>query len=81
MDYQKAQAAKLKGWNAKMIMNKTVIPDINWWVSKLKMNISAQLLQILPKMTMTMDAAPSDKGSTLDIELEMITMAHGTWNK
>ncbi|KAA6367346.1 MAG: putative Transposon Ty3-G Gag-Pol polyprotein [Streblomastix strix] len=29
MDHQKAQAAKLRGWNTTMIMNKTAIPDIN----------------------------------------------------
>ncbi|KAA6341859.1 MAG: hypothetical protein EZS28_052427, partial [Streblomastix strix] len=30
---------------------------------------------------MTTDAAPSGWGSTLEKELEMIAMAHGTWNK
>ncbi|KAA6341858.1 MAG: hypothetical protein EZS28_052426 [Streblomastix strix] len=30
MDHQKAQAARLRGWNTTMIMNKTAIPDINW---------------------------------------------------
>ncbi|KAA6360278.1 MAG: hypothetical protein EZS28_044197, partial [Streblomastix strix] len=34
-----------------------------------------------PQMTMTIDAAPSGWGSTLEKELEMIAMAHGTWNK
>ncbi|KAA6362377.1 MAG: hypothetical protein EZS28_042095, partial [Streblomastix strix] len=32
-------------------------------------------------MTMTTDAAPSGWGSTLERELEMITITHGTWNK
>ncbi|KAA6376043.1 MAG: hypothetical protein EZS28_028430 [Streblomastix strix] len=30
---------------------------------------------------MTIDAAPSEWGSTLERELEMIAIAHGTWNK
>ncbi|KAA6380686.1 MAG: hypothetical protein EZS28_023787 [Streblomastix strix] len=29
MDHQKAQAARLRGWNTTMIMNKIAIPDIN----------------------------------------------------
>ncbi|KAA6390520.1 MAG: hypothetical protein EZS28_013951 [Streblomastix strix] len=62
-------------------MNETAIPEINWWMIKLKVNIPAQLIQIPPQMTMTMDAVPSVWGSTLEKELEMITVAHGTWNK
>ncbi|KAA6398276.1 MAG: putative Transposon Tf2-6 polyprotein [Streblomastix strix] len=81
MDHQKAQAARLRGWNTTMIMNKTAIPDIDWWIAKLRANIPAQLIQILPQMTMTTDAEPSGWGSTLEKELEMIAMAHGTWNK
>ncbi|KAA6358409.1 MAG: hypothetical protein EZS28_046064, partial [Streblomastix strix] len=81
MDHQKAQAARLRGWNTTMIMNKTAIPDINWWITKLRANIPAQLIQIPPQMTMTIDAAPSGWGSTLEKELEMIAIAHGTWNK
>ncbi|KAA6387097.1 MAG: putative reverse transcriptase [Streblomastix strix] len=80
-DHQKAQAARLRGWNTTMIMNKTAIPDINWWVTKLRKNIPAQLIYIPLQMTMTTDAAPSRWGSTLEKELEMIAMAHGTWNK
>ncbi|KAA6335510.1 MAG: putative Pro-Pol polyprotein, partial [Streblomastix strix] len=59
MDHQKAQAARLRGWSTTMIMNKTAIPDINWWIVKLRANIPAQLIQIPPQMTMTTDAAPS----------------------
>ncbi|KAA6370996.1 MAG: hypothetical protein EZS28_033477, partial [Streblomastix strix] len=81
MDHQKAQAARLRGWNTTMIMNKTATPDINWWIAKLRANIPAQLIQIPPQMTMTIDAASSGWGSTLEKELEMIAMAHGTWNK
>ncbi|KAA6385265.1 MAG: hypothetical protein EZS28_019206 [Streblomastix strix] len=81
MDNQKAQAAKLRGWNTTMIMNKTAIPDINWWIAKLRANIPVQLIQIPPQMTMTTDAAPCSWGSTLERELEMIAVAHGTWNK
>ncbi|KAA6395508.1 MAG: hypothetical protein EZS28_008961 [Streblomastix strix] len=33
------------------------------------------------QMTMITDTAPSGKGSTSEKELEMIVMAHGTWNK
>ncbi|KAA6309627.1 MAG: hypothetical protein EZS28_056471, partial [Streblomastix strix] len=54
---------------------------INWWIAKLKANILAQLMQIPSQMTMTTDAAPSEYGSTLEKELEMIAIAHGTWNK
>ncbi|KAA6361438.1 MAG: hypothetical protein EZS28_043036 [Streblomastix strix] len=78
MDHQKAQAARLRGWNTTMIMNKTAIPDINWWIAKLWANIPTQLIQIPPQMTMTTDEAPSGWGSTLEKELEMIAMAHGT---
>ncbi|KAA6365984.1 MAG: putative Transposon Tf2-6 polyprotein [Streblomastix strix] len=81
MDHQKAQAARLRGWNTTMIMNKTAIPDINWWITKLRANIPAQLIQIPPQMTMTTDAAPSGWCSTLEKEQEMIAMAQGTWNK
>ncbi|KAA6364048.1 MAG: putative reverse transcriptase, partial [Streblomastix strix] len=81
MDHQKAQAARLRGWNTTMVMNKTAIPDINWWIAKLRANIPAQLIQIPPQMTMTTDAAPSGWGSTLEKEQEMIAVAHGTWNK
>ncbi|KAA6379852.1 MAG: putative Pro-Pol polyprotein [Streblomastix strix] len=81
MDYQKAQAARLRGWNTTLTMNKTTIPDINWWIAKLKANIPAQLIGIPPQMTMTTDAAPSGWGSALQRELEMIAIAHGTWNK
>ncbi|KAA6359693.1 MAG: putative Transposon Ty3-G Gag-Pol polyprotein [Streblomastix strix] len=44
MDHQKAQAAKLRGWNITMIMNKMAIPDINWQIAKLRANIPAQLI-------------------------------------
>ncbi|KAA6360885.1 MAG: putative Gag-Pol polyprotein, partial [Streblomastix strix] len=81
MDHQKAQAAKLRGWITTMIMNKTTIPDINWWITKLRANIPAQLIQIPPQMTMTTDAVPSGWSSTQEKKLEMIAMAHGTWNK
>ncbi|KAA6396230.1 MAG: hypothetical protein EZS28_008243 [Streblomastix strix] len=81
MDNQKAQAAKLSGWNITMIMNKTAIPDINWWITKPRANIPAQLIQISSQMTMTTNAAPSRWGSTLEKEQEMIAMVHGTWNK
>ncbi|KAA6379917.1 MAG: putative reverse transcriptase, partial [Streblomastix strix] len=81
MDHQKAQAARLRGWKTKIIMNKPAIPDINWLIVKLKANTPAQLIQISPKMTMTTDAAPSGWDSTLENEQEMIAMAHGTWNK
>ncbi|KAA6353732.1 MAG: putative Transposon Ty3-I Gag-Pol polyprotein, partial [Streblomastix strix] len=80
-DHQKAQSARLRGWNTTMIMNKTAIPDINWWIAKLRANIPAQLIQISPQMTMTTDAAPSGWGSTLEKEQEMIAIAHGTWNR
>ncbi|KAA6333831.1 MAG: hypothetical protein EZS28_053123 [Streblomastix strix] len=62
-------------------MNKTAIPDINWWIAKLRANIPAQLIQKPSQMTMTTDAAPSGWGSTLEKESEMIAIAHGTWNK
>ncbi|KAA6386676.1 MAG: putative Pro-Pol polyprotein [Streblomastix strix] len=81
MEHQKAQTAKPRGWNTMMIMNKTAIPDINWWIAKLRANIQAQLIQIPPQMTMIIDAAHSGWGSILERELEMIAMAHGTWNK
>ncbi|KAA6320041.1 MAG: hypothetical protein EZS28_054741, partial [Streblomastix strix] len=79
IDHQEAQAAKLRGWNTTMITNKTHILDINWLIAKLRANIPAQLIQILPQMTI--DAAPSGWGSTLERELEMIAIAHGTWNR
>ncbi|KAA6355754.1 MAG: hypothetical protein EZS28_048719, partial [Streblomastix strix] len=81
MHYQKAKAAKLRGQNTTMIMNKTAIPDLNWQITKLRVNIPAQLIQISSQMTMTIDAAPRGWGSTLEKELEMMAMAHGTWNK
>ncbi|KAA6364129.1 MAG: putative reverse transcriptase [Streblomastix strix] len=81
MDHQKAQAARLRGWNTTMIMNKTAIPDINWWIAKLRANIPTQLIQIPPLMTMKTDAAPSGWGSALEKEPEMIAVSHGTWNK
>ncbi|KAA6394078.1 MAG: hypothetical protein EZS28_010392 [Streblomastix strix] len=80
-NHQKTYAARLRGWNTMMIMNKIVISDKNWWITKLGANIPAQLIQIPPQMTMTADAAPSGKDSTLEKELEMIAIAHGTWNK
>ncbi|KAA6358304.1 MAG: hypothetical protein EZS28_046169 [Streblomastix strix] len=81
MDYQKAQAARMIGRDTTMIMNKIAIKDINWWIVKLRANIPAQLILTPPQMTMTTDAAPSGWGSMLEKELEMIAMAHGTWNK
>ncbi|KAA6402962.1 MAG: hypothetical protein EZS28_001504 [Streblomastix strix] len=81
MDHQKAQAARLRGWNTTITMNKTAIPDINWWIAKLRANIPAQLIQIPSQMTMTTDEAPSSWGLTLERQLEMIAMAHGTQNK
>ncbi|KAA6377653.1 MAG: putative Transposon Tf2-9 polyprotein [Streblomastix strix] len=81
VDHQKAQSARLRGWNTTMVMNKTSILYINWWIAKLRANIPAQLIQIPPQMTMTTDAAPSELGSTLEREPEMIAIAHGTWNK
>ncbi|KAA6366752.1 MAG: hypothetical protein EZS28_037723, partial [Streblomastix strix] len=71
MGHQKAQAARLIGWNTTMTMNNIAIPDINWWIAKLRANIPAQLIQIPPQMTMTTDAAPSGWGSTLERELEI----------
>ncbi|KAA6381600.1 MAG: hypothetical protein EZS28_022873 [Streblomastix strix] len=76
MDLQKAYAARLRGWNTTMTMNKTAIPDRNCWIAKLRANIPAQLIQISPQMTMTTDAAPSGWGSALGMELEMIAIAH-----
>ncbi|KAA6361917.1 MAG: hypothetical protein EZS28_042555 [Streblomastix strix] len=64
-----------------MIVNKTAIPDINWWMTKLGANIPAQLVQIPPQMTMTTDAATSGWGQTLEKALEMIAMTQRTWNK
>ncbi|KAA6398210.1 MAG: putative Transposon Tf2-6 polyprotein [Streblomastix strix] len=81
MDHQKAQAARLREWNTIMIMNKTAIPDVNWWIAKLRANILAQLIQIPPQVTMTTDVAQSGWCSTLEKELEMILTVHGTWNK
>ncbi|KAA6386068.1 MAG: hypothetical protein EZS28_018405 [Streblomastix strix] len=81
MDHQKAQAARLRGCNTIMIMNKTAIPDINKRIVKLRANTPAQLMQIPSQMTMTTDAAPSGWSSTLEKEQEMIAMAHGTWNQ
>ncbi|KAA6350100.1 MAG: hypothetical protein EZS28_051906, partial [Streblomastix strix] len=81
LDHQKALAAGLRGCNITMIMNKIAIPDINWWITKLRANILTQLIQIPPQMIMTTDAAPSGWGSTLEKELEMIAVAHGTGNK
>ncbi|KAA6365141.1 MAG: hypothetical protein EZS28_039332 [Streblomastix strix] len=81
MDHLKAQAARLRGWNTTMIMNKTAIPDIKWWIAKLRANIPAQLVRIPQQMTMTTNAASSGWGSKLEKELKMIATAHGTWNK
>ncbi|KAA6383268.1 MAG: hypothetical protein EZS28_021203 [Streblomastix strix] len=46
MDYEKAQAAKLRGRNTMMLMNKTAIPEINWQVAKLRANNASKLIQI-----------------------------------
>ncbi|KAA6395236.1 MAG: hypothetical protein EZS28_009237 [Streblomastix strix] len=81
MYHQKSQAATLRGWNITMAMNITTIPDVNWWIVKLRANIPAQLVQISQQMTMTTDEAPSGWGSSLEKELEMIAMVHETWNK
>ncbi|KAA6399441.1 MAG: hypothetical protein EZS28_005039 [Streblomastix strix] len=81
MDHQKAFAAKQRGWNTTMTMNKTAIPDINWWAAQFRANIPTQLIQILSQIIMVADAAPSGWDSTLERELEMIEMAHRTWNK
>ncbi|KAA6321758.1 MAG: hypothetical protein EZS28_054513 [Streblomastix strix] len=62
-------------------MNKTAIPDINWWIAKLRANIPAYLIQIPPQMTMTTDVAPSGWGSTLEKCLKMIELVYGTQNK
>ncbi|KAA6393041.1 MAG: hypothetical protein EZS28_011437 [Streblomastix strix] len=78
MDHQKAQAARLRGWNTQNIMNKTAIPDINWWIAKLRANIPTQLIQILPQMIMIKDAAPNSCGLTIENVLEIIVSAHGT---
>ncbi|KAA6397766.1 MAG: hypothetical protein EZS28_006703 [Streblomastix strix] len=59
MEHQKALAAKLRGWNTTMIMNKTAIPDKNWWIEKLRANIPAKLIQIQQQMTMITDVALS----------------------
>ncbi|KAA6380183.1 MAG: hypothetical protein EZS28_024289 [Streblomastix strix] len=80
-DNQKAQAARLRKCNLTMIMNKTAIRDINWWITKLRANIATQLIQILSQMTMTTGAAPSGWDSALQSELEMIAIAHRSWNK
>ncbi|KAA6354532.1 MAG: hypothetical protein EZS28_049941, partial [Streblomastix strix] len=48
---------------------------------KMKASITAQIIQILPQMTMKTDAALSGWVFTLEQELEMIVIAHGTWNK
>ncbi|KAA6386415.1 MAG: hypothetical protein EZS28_018062 [Streblomastix strix] len=61
MDHQKAQAAKLRGWNTTMVMNETAIPDINWWIANFRANIPAQLIQIPPQITMTTDAEPNKR--------------------
>ncbi|KAA6401860.1 MAG: hypothetical protein EZS28_002621 [Streblomastix strix] len=56
-------------------------PDINWWIAKLRANVPALFVQITPQIIITKDSAPSGWGSTIERELEMIAMAHGTWNK
>ncbi|KAA6366567.1 MAG: hypothetical protein EZS28_037907 [Streblomastix strix] len=78
MDHQKAQAARLRGWNTTIIMNKTAITDINWWIAKLRVNIPAQLIQIPPQMTMTTDAAPSGWG--FNIRERAGNDSNGSWN-
>ncbi|KAA6394350.1 MAG: hypothetical protein EZS28_010122 [Streblomastix strix] len=62
MDHQNAQAARLGGWNATMITDKTAISDTNWRIANFRQNILAQLIQIPPQMTMTKDAATSGWG-------------------
>ncbi|KAA6394066.1 MAG: hypothetical protein EZS28_010399 [Streblomastix strix] len=81
MDHQKALAARLRGWNKTMIMNKTAIPDINWLVTKLRANIPTKLTQILQQITMTTDETPRKWSSKLEKELKVIAIAHVTWNK
>ncbi|KAA6397693.1 MAG: hypothetical protein EZS28_006780 [Streblomastix strix] len=80
MDHQKAQAARLRGWNTTMIMNKTAIPDINWWIMKLRSNVTAHFAQTLSEMIVTTDASPNRKDSIIEKGKEMISIAHGTWN-
>ncbi|KAA6359298.1 MAG: hypothetical protein EZS28_045174, partial [Streblomastix strix] len=75
MDHLKLKATRLRGWNTTMIMNKTAIPEINWWVTKLRANIPAKLIQIPPEKTMTTDAASSCWSQALETELEMIAVA------
>ncbi|KAA6354803.1 MAG: hypothetical protein EZS28_049670, partial [Streblomastix strix] len=81
MNNQNVQAARLRGWNKTMIMNKTAIPDINWLVAKLRANNPAKLTQILPQMAMTTDVAPRKWSSKLKKKLKMIAIAHLTWNR
>ncbi|KAA6358949.1 MAG: hypothetical protein EZS28_045524 [Streblomastix strix] len=78
MDHQKAQSARLRGWNTMMIMNKTAIPNLNWWIARLRASIPAQLIQIPPQMTMTTDAAPSGWG--LNIRERIGNNTNCSWN-
>ncbi|KAA6368924.1 MAG: hypothetical protein EZS28_035548, partial [Streblomastix strix] len=81
MEITKAQAARMRGWNKTITMNKTAILYKNWGITKHRGNIPAQLIQTPPQTTVTTDAAPNAWGSILEKELKMITMAQRTWNK
>ncbi|KAA6389534.1 MAG: hypothetical protein EZS28_014936 [Streblomastix strix] len=80
MNNKEAKVTVQRGWNATFIMDKTTIPDIIWCITKLRSNISANLIQMPSQMKMTTDALSHGWGSTLEKDKEMISVAHGTQN-
>ncbi|KAA6366741.1 MAG: hypothetical protein EZS28_037730 [Streblomastix strix] len=79
IDYQKAQATRLRGCNTTMIMNNTAILDINWSIAKLRANIPAQLIPIPPQITMTTEIMYKNFGGQ-DFPREH-QFCRGNWNR
>ncbi|KAA6383319.1 MAG: hypothetical protein EZS28_021154, partial [Streblomastix strix] len=78
MNHQKAETDKLRVWSSKMIMDKTTIPDLNWWIMNLKSNVPAHLARTISEMIMTADASHNRWDSTPEMGKEMKSIAHGT---
>ncbi|KAA6383593.1 MAG: hypothetical protein EZS28_020878 [Streblomastix strix] len=66
-----------RGWNKWTQINKSVIPNLTWWISKLALNQPLCFMKPNRRITIQTDASTSGWGATLIRENQEKVFAHG----
>jgi ribonuclease HI len=75
----KSKAVRAIGWEGRVRMNRSVLPDLLWWRQILQENIPASLLRPTAEMEMWTDASPSGWGAVV-LHPQSKLFAQGKWN-